>query len=81
MEYPVRLNLTVWQEYIKNTYPIWVYPPVKPICPEEIYETRSLDETALQMLRMEKTGKIDDKKVKNRRIIGDIACGTKKTTL
>lgn len=51
MEYPVRLNLTVWQEHIKNTYPIWVYPPVKPICPEEIYETRSLDETALQMLR------------------------------
>ena len=33
-----------------NRYSIWVYPPVKPVCPQTVYETVSLDETAREVL-------------------------------
>ncbi len=41
---------------IKSEYPIWVYPKVTSICPEDIYETETLDEKALDIL--EKGGKV-----------------------
>lgn len=33
-----------------HTYPLWVYPPVEPVCPEGIYETAHFDETAKRVL-------------------------------
>lgn len=48
---PLRLNLKVFIGETSNVYPIWVYPPVKPQCPEEVYEARYLDETAKEILR------------------------------
>ena len=51
----VRLDLTVSVgdgsgADIVNTYPIWVYPPVKPVCPEDVYETKHFDEKAREVL-------------------------------
>lgn len=48
---PVRLNLKLSLGDIKNSYPVWVYPPVKPVCPDGIYETDCLDEKARKTLR------------------------------
>lgn len=45
-----RLVLTVNIGGVLNTYPIWVYPDIVPECPVEIYETRNLDEAAVQVL-------------------------------
>ncbi len=47
----VRLNLTVEQDGVSNQYPIWVYPIVKPICPDNVYETKTLDEKAIRILQ------------------------------
>ncbi len=46
----VRLNLTLCIGQIENSYPIWVYPPVKPVCPEEVYQTEKMDAHALEVL-------------------------------
>ena len=50
-EKPARFMLTVQAGEIENTYPIWVYPPVSPVCPEGVYETESFDEKARSVLR------------------------------
>ena len=33
-----------------NTYPVWVYPPVEPVCPPCVHECRTLDDEALAVL-------------------------------
>lgn len=48
---PSRLDLTVACGEVSNTYPVWVYPPVIPVCPEGVYETHLLDEQALAVLK------------------------------
>ena len=48
---PLRMNLKVWIGETANLYPVWVYPPVKPQCPEAVYEARYLDETAKEILK------------------------------
>lgn len=47
---PVRLELTVSIADITNSYPVWVYPPVRPVRPEGVHETAVLDEKALAVL-------------------------------
>lgn len=46
----VRYDLQVSVAEIKNTYPIWVYPKEQPVCPESVWETEVLDETAREKL-------------------------------
>jgi len=52
---PMQLELTVSIGDISNCYPVWVYPPVSPVCPADILETAHLDETAKGALRAGKT--------------------------
>lgn len=47
---PSRLDLTVKIDTITNTYPIWVYPPVSPQCPDNVYETECFDDKAKSVL-------------------------------
>ena len=52
----MKLELTVSvkvsdDKRISASYPIWVYPPVKPICPKGVYETTWLDEGAREVLK------------------------------
>ena len=47
---PRKLTLSVSFCGLKNDYPIWVYPDVRPVCPETVYECRSFDERARQTL-------------------------------
>lgn len=47
---PTRLNLWVMIGEAKNSYPIWVYPPVTPVCPSMVYETTCFDENARAVL-------------------------------
>lgn len=47
---PSRLDLTVSINSLTNTYPVWVYPPVQPSCPESVYETRQFDQSAAGIL-------------------------------
>ncbi len=47
---PVRLDLAVKIGGTANHYPLWVYPPVKPVCPDGVYEARYLDERAKEVL-------------------------------
>ena len=35
---------------MENRYPIWVYPPVTPKCPDSVYETGCFDHAAEQVL-------------------------------
>lgn len=54
MHKAVRADLTVRVgdgEEVANTYPIWIYPPVRPLCPEGVYETERFDEKAREVLR------------------------------
>ena len=46
-----RLDLTVEQDGVSNQYPVWVYPAVKPVCPDNVYETKILDEKAVRILQ------------------------------
>lgn len=48
---PSRFDLTAACGEVRNTYPVWVYPPVEPVCPEDVYETRILDAQALAVLK------------------------------
>lgn len=45
-----KLTLTVRLGEAVNTYPVWVYPPVQPVCPANVHECRSLDDAALAVL-------------------------------
>lgn len=56
VERPAHFFLTVQAGEIENTYPVWVYPPVKPVCPEGVYETEIFDERAREVL--ERGGKV-----------------------
>ena len=47
---PARLTLTLRMDGAENAYPVWVYPPVKPICPARVHECRALDDAALTVL-------------------------------
>ena len=47
---PARLTLTVEMHGARNVYPLWVYPPVQPVCPENVHECRTLDDAALAVL-------------------------------
>lgn len=51
LQRPQRLELTVSLEDISNRYPIWIYPPVKPVCPKAVHEARRLDEAAVAALQ------------------------------
>ena len=48
---PQKLTLTVSFCGMENVYPIWVYPDAEPICPDSVYECRTLDEKAKQTLQ------------------------------
>lgn len=48
---PVRLDLNVKLGEASNGYPVWIYPPVMPVCPDGIYETQRLDERAKEVLQ------------------------------
>ncbi|MBQ7371701.1 MAG: hypothetical protein IJW67_07455 [Blautia sp.] len=50
IEKATRLDLNVSIGEISNHYPIWVYPRVKPVCPEEIYETEKFNEKTKAVL-------------------------------
>lgn len=50
LEQAQRLELRLAVGEVENTYPLWVYPPVEPRCPASVYETRSFDEKARQVL-------------------------------
>ena len=51
LKHPQRLELAVFVGDIRNTYPLWAYPPVCPACPEDVYETTRLDAAAEAALR------------------------------
>ena len=61
---PMRLNLTVSIANIKNIYPIWVYPKVTLICPDNVYETEHFDEQAKSALEEGKTVYLTPKSTK-----------------
>lgn len=48
---PTQIELTVRCADACNHYPIWVYPETQPVCPEQIYETKVLDEAACKHLK------------------------------
>lgn len=50
IERPSRMELTVSIGNVSNRYPVWVYPPVKPVCPGTVYETTYLDQQAKAVL-------------------------------
>lgn len=45
-----RLTLTVRIGGAVNRYPVWVYPPEKAVCPENVHECRCLDDQATDVL-------------------------------
>ena len=45
-----KLTLTISFEGCENVYPVWVYPDAQPVCPENVYECRTLDEKAKEIL-------------------------------
>ncbi len=47
---PARLELEVSVGAVANHYPIWVYPAVHPVCPDNVYETVRIDEKAEEVL-------------------------------
>ena len=48
---PVRLDLSLRVGETENSYPVWVYPPMSPKCPEDVYQTETLDARAAEILR------------------------------
>lgn len=46
-----KLTLTIRMGEAVNCYPLWVYPPVQPVCPDNVHECRALDDEALAVLR------------------------------
>jgi len=47
---PTKFLLTIRAGGVENTYPLWVYPPVNPLCPEGVYETAVFDRKAREVL-------------------------------
>ncbi len=47
---PMRLELEVSVGSVVNHYPIWVYPAVPPVCPDNVYETVRVDERVEEVL-------------------------------
>lgn len=47
---PTQLELVVALGEAVNRYPVWVYPPVSPVCPESVYETACMDQKAEAVL-------------------------------
>ena len=47
---PEKWTLTVSFAGIENTYPLWVYPEVRPVCPPGVRECRALNADALAAL-------------------------------
>lgn len=47
---PSRLTLTVCFDGVGIDYWLWLYPVVKPVCPDSVHETVRLDEPAMQVL-------------------------------
>ena len=48
---PERFMLTLRMGRTELSYPIYIYPRVLPLCPMEVYETDTLNQTAVLMLR------------------------------
>ena len=48
---PVKLTLALSFCGEENEYPLWVYPDVRPACPETVYECGTLDERAKRALK------------------------------
>lgn len=46
----MRLSLHIQVGAAENTYPIWVYPPVEPVCPDAVYETEVFDSKTRRIL-------------------------------
>ena len=46
-----RLTLSVSVHEYENSYSVWVYPDIHPLCPENVYECRMLDTQAIAVLR------------------------------
>lgn len=47
----LKLMLTVRMGDAENSWPVWVYPPINPVCPDHVYECRNLNDRALSTLR------------------------------
>lgn len=47
---PMQLELAVDLGKAVNRYPVWVYPPVSPVCPASVYETTCMDGKAEAVL-------------------------------
>ena len=45
------LTLTVSIGNCTGSYPLWVYPKTDPVCPENVYETRTFDEQTKRILQ------------------------------
>ncbi|MBQ6256046.1 MAG: hypothetical protein IJJ60_05605, partial [Clostridia bacterium] len=50
LEKAEKLTLTLKFCGIENQYSLWVYPDERPVCPETVYECRTLDERAKEVL-------------------------------
>ena len=50
LEKAERLTLTLKFCGVENQYSLWVYPDEQPVCPENVYECRTLDEQARAVL-------------------------------
>ncbi len=50
LEKAEKLTLTLKFCGIENQYPLWVYPDERPVCPDYVYECRTLDERAKEVL-------------------------------
>ena len=45
-----KLTLRVTYDGCENEYPVWVYPPVNPVCQDNVHEARYLDDAARAVL-------------------------------
>lgn len=45
-----KYSLTVSVGGISNSYPIWIFPSVIPVCPDSVYETDTLDRKTVEVL-------------------------------
>ena len=52
---PACLDLTVSIGDVSNSYPVWVYPVAKPVCPDGVLETECFDERAKKALEEGRT--------------------------
>ncbi|MCM1189928.1 MAG: hypothetical protein NC541_11610 [bacterium] len=52
---PTRLELTVSVGNVSNRYPVWVYPPVTPVCPETVFQTERFDVRTREALKAGRT--------------------------